>query len=250
LAADPKQLALQAVSRALVDPTPKVMHGAKGKPCFFEAATAPMKQAATHCLENRWVEGTGVFVGGGKSKKELFRVTPAGIKTALEKSEPAQLLGDAVGYLERSVKEVEGLRASVDAMLAGVRSQKDLVHQLFERIKPPDVERLLQGFKQDGKTGTHPTAGKDWLQDVLGYLVEYKRRNPMANCPLPELFRNVAGPRGLTIGQFHDGLRDLASRGQLRLHPHTGAAYQLQDEQYALVAGQEIKYYAEPIGNP
>src|SRR5713226_3782172 len=78
LAADPKQLALQAISRALVDPTPKVMQGSKGKPCFFEGSSAALKQAAVHCLENRWVEGTGVFVGTGKSKKELFQVTPAG----------------------------------------------------------------------------------------------------------------------------------------------------------------------------
>src|SRR5260370_36518994 len=102
------------------------MQGSKGKPCFFEGSSAALKQAAIHCLENRWVEGTGEFVGTGKSKKELFRVTPAGIKTALEKSEPTQLLADAVGDLERSVKALKGLSASVDARLAGVRNHKDL----------------------------------------------------------------------------------------------------------------------------
>jgi hypothetical protein len=49
----------------------------------------------------------------------------------------------------------------------------------------------------------------------------------------------------MSIGQFHDGVRQLAAAGKIALHPFTGAAYQLRDEQYALLAGQEIKYYVE-----
>lgn len=51
----------------------------------------------------------------------------------------------------------------------------------------------------------------------------------------------------LTIGQYHDMIRGLVKAGQVKLHPFTGAAYQLQDEEYAMVSGQEIKYYAERI---
>jgi hypothetical protein len=250
---DPRQLALQAVSRALADPRPKVLHGTKDKPGFFDSAAAGPKQAAKLCVENQWVVGTGQFTGTGKSKKELFQMTPAGIKAALENNEPAQLLGDAVGYLERNVKELEGLKERIDAMLAGLRNQKELVNGLFERLKPPDVEGILQGFKHR-ETPVLPvssappaTSNHDWLNDALNYLEEQRRRNPLAHCTLPELFRKVAERRHLTIGQFHDGLRELASRGQLRLHPFTGSAHQLQEEQYALIAGQEIKYYAERI---
>jgi hypothetical protein len=53
----------------------------------------------------------------------------------------------------------------------------------------------------------------------------------------------------LTIGQFHDGLRRLVEKGQVRLHAFTGAAYTLQEDHLALVAGQEIKYYAESIAS-
>jgi hypothetical protein len=39
----------------------------------------------------------------------------------------------------------------------------------------------------------------------------------------------------------------LVQQRRIRLHAFTGAAYQLQEEQFALVAGQEIKYYAERL---
>ena len=89
----------------------------------------------------------------------------------------------------------------------------------------------------------------DWRVSALESLADYQRRHPYGHCPLPELFHRVAEPRGMSIGQFHDGLRRLVQESQIRLHPFTGAAYQLQEEQYALVAGQEIKYYAERLPN-
>ena len=96
----------------------------------------------------------------------------------------------------------------------------------------------------------HPAApADDWLEEAMKYLEDHQRRNPFGNCPLPELYHRVAEPRGLTIGQFHDGLRRLVERRQVRLHPFTGAAYQLNEEQYALVAGQEIKYYVERLAH-
>lgn len=64
---------------------------------------------------------------------------------------------------------------------------------------------------------------------------------------MPELFRSVAAPRGRSIGQFHDDIRSLADAGAIVLHPWTGPMYQLQDEQYALLKGQEIKYYVELV---
>ncbi len=87
----------------------------------------------------------------------------------------------------------------------------------------------------------------DWHVEMRHYLLDYKRQHPYAYCPLSELYQVVVEPLGVTIGQFHDALRDMARQKTLRLHPFTGAPYQLQDEQYALVLGQEIKYYAEPL---
>jgi hypothetical protein len=249
-AVDPRQLALQALSRAVADPAPKVLFGSAKAPGFFTGSGKPAKQAAQYCQDQGWLEGTGRFEGKGKSRKELFRVSPAGIKEALANSEPVVLLGDARSYLEQNVGHLRAIKTRIDETLPALEQHRQLVDRLLERLKPPELERLLQAPRPEALPGRLPTPPSDWLDAALDYLRDYRRRNPLGDCPLPDLFHHVAEPRSLTIGQFHDGLRRLVQHGQVRLHPFTGAAYTLKEEQYALVAGQEIKYYAEPVASP
>jgi hypothetical protein len=245
--APPEVLALQALAGALADPAPKLLHGTKGR-SIFEGAGQPAKQAAQYCLEHAWLEPTGQFEGKGKSRKELYRISAAGIRQVLEKSEPATLLGKSLAFLERNGEELRAIGAKVDAALASLLNQKTMVTALRDRLQPPDLESLLAKFTSSASAGTGHTAGPpEWLPSVLEYLGTRQRSNPYGHCPLPELFHRVAEPRGLSIGQFHDGLRELVRQRQLRLHAFTGAAYQLEEEHYALVAGQEIKFYAERV---
>jgi hypothetical protein len=65
------------------------------------------------------------------------------------------------------------------------------------------------------------------------------------DCPLPELYQKASEMvPGLTIGHFHDGLRQLHDRQQIYLHPWTGPLYDLPQPPYALLIGHEIAYYA------
>ena len=100
-----------------------------------------------------------------------------------------------------------------------------------------------------------------WRDELYEYLSEsqlaiwehlrtYQAQVPVGHCPLPELFRDVAEPLDLSIGQFHDCLRMLAAEKQIRLHAFAGAAFQYRDEQYGLMLGQELKFYAEPLVGP
>jgi hypothetical protein len=239
-AADPQKLALQALAQALVGPGSKVLHGSKGKPCFFVGAAAAMKQAAQFCQEKGWLEPTGEFEGTGKTRKELFRITQAGIQETLANSEPVLLLQGALANLQ----QIAGLKEKVDQTLDSLKKQEGLIRTLLDRFTPPDFKALLANVANPAQATSAPTFP---AQNVLDYLADYQRRNPYGHCPLPELFHRVAEPVGLTIGQFHDGLRWLVQGKRILLHPFTGAAYQLEDEQYALVAGQEIKYYAERV---
>jgi len=240
----PEALALQALSRALANASPKVLHAAKGKG-IFEGSGQPAKLAAQHCLDHGWLEPTGQFEGKGKTRKELFRISTAGIKQVLERSEPVTLLGDSLAFLERNGAELHAIRAKVEEALASLQNQKTMMTTLRERLQPPDLESLLQRARSGNGSPPQVAAPADWLPAALEYLDSHQRRSPYSHCPLPELFHRVAEPRGVSIGQFHDGLRELVRQRQVRLHAFTGAAYQLEEEQYALVAGQEIKYYAE-----
>jgi len=86
-----------------------------------------------------------------------------------------------------------------------------------------------------------------WRAEAIPFLREYQARHLMAFCSLPDLFRSVVEKHGMTIGQFHDGIRDLVKEGQLRLHPFSGARSALEHDEYALVAQREIMYYVEAI---
>lgn len=80
-----------------------------------------------------------------------------------------------------------------------------------------------------------------WFDDALRYLSKHRANCWTGDCPMPELYRAVASH--LTIGQFHDGLRELQRQGRIRFGAFAGAMYTLEDGQYAMVLGQEIKFY-------
>jgi hypothetical protein len=75
----------------------------------------------------------------------------------------------------------------------------------------------------------------------------YQARHLQALCSLPDLYVNVVQKRGVSIGQFHDGIRELVQAGQIRLHPFSGPRSALEREEYALVMNREIMYYAEKL---
>jgi hypothetical protein len=210
-----------------------VLFGTATKPGIFIGGAAANKQAAQMCLDRGWLEATGTFEGKGKSAKETYRITAAGARHALEESEPVKLLNEAT----QSLKQLAGLKDKIEATLTIMASVRD-------RLKPPDLSKLMPAVAP--ALAVPPLSATDgWLPAALAHLGDYQKAHPYGLCPLPELFAQVARPRGLSIGRFHDGLRQLVGEGRVRLHPFTGAAYTLENEQYALVAGQEIKYYAQ-----
>ena len=90
-----------------------------------------------------------------------------------------------------------------------------------------------------------PATEQNWTKSILSYLQRWQASRTSEDCPLPELFKNAcqAAP-GLTIGQFHDGLRRLYDQQQIYLHPWTGPLYEVPEPPYALLVGHEIAYYA------
>ena len=62
-----------------------------------------------------------------------------------------------------------------------------------------------------------------WGADALATLTTARLAEPIGECPLPELFGAVRGKHaGLTVRDFHDGLRRLADNRAIRLTPWAG----------------------------
>lgn len=242
--ADPQLLARQALSRAVADPVPRPLHGTAAKPGIFTGTAQPAKAAARLALDANWFEPSGKFEGKGKTRKELYRITLAGVRDAIEQGESAELLRDMLAALDRKQQQLEGINREMSALRGLLQQQTGALQELLKKHRIPDVTAIL-ATPNAPATSSPGAPGNGWLTEAVTYLRGYRDRNPYGNCPLPELYHSVAAPHKISIGQFHDGIRQLVAEQKVRLHPFTQAAFQLRDEQYALLAGQEIKYYVE-----
>jgi hypothetical protein len=107
------------------------------------------------------------------------------------------------------------------------------------RRNPKKLDTLAQAKAE-------PTPS-NWRDEALAYLQAFQARHLQAFCSLPDLYANVVKRHGVSIGQFHNGIRVLVRAGEIRLHPFSGSRSALEREDYALVAGQEIMYYVERL---
>ena len=277
------ELALEALTSLLVDPTPKVLHGSKTVAGIFKGAGKNDKASAQFCLQNRWLEPTGQFAVKGRSRKELFRITVEGIQAVLNQSESATLLGSLKSGLEqlnsRVREQTEVVQNSLNEMLGvlrpwlnGIPSFQKAVDQLEEQLKPPDIEEIMRRLTSATTPGPSPplspaedglptraTAAArgngrgavqpeefDWLDEVVGMVDEQQRRNAYQRLTLPEIYEKLRSRHPeLSLGQYQDGLRQLHEAKRIRLGPYTQALATLPDPRNALYLDREVKYYAE-----
>jgi hypothetical protein len=81
-------------------------------------------------------------------------------------------------------------------------------------------------------------------EEVRRLVAELTSAAPLRSVPLGELYHELLARLGpVTLGQFHDALRDLAAASAVRLSPWTGAMYQLQEPECCLILGREIMAY-------
>jgi hypothetical protein len=84
-----------------------------------------------------------------------------------------------------------------------------------------------------------------WAADVLTYLDRRAKSGSATGCPLPELFAALRDRRpGLSLGEFHVGLRRLGDYRAIALTPFTGPPDALPEPEYALLDGATVLYYA------
>jgi hypothetical protein len=259
-AAGMDELILEAMERALADPSPRKLHGTKTNPGIFLSSTAPAKTAAQRCLEQGLIEQ----VAEQKSKTKavpLYGITPAGITYLLERDPARQLLAATRDGVERLAQATAEWQQTLVQVQDQVSRLRQVVQDAAGRVRPPDLTGLLAGLQQARvaipaaapQTMVSPRPAADGVSpdvsaELLRYLQQHKRQSPLRPVELPQLFR-VARSRqpSLTLGQFHDVLRRLAEAGQLRLSPFTQAMYQLPEPECAMIVGREVMYYAECV---
>lgn len=258
-----EELILGAIERALADPSPRKLHGTKASPGIFLASSAAAKAAAQRCLDLGLIAACGEQRTRSK-RTPLYGIAPTGVQYLLEHDPLRQLLAtthDGVARLAQTSADCQQTLARVQQQ---VTKLQEAVQSATSRLQPPNIEKMLAAVSAArgaaatvpgaaaGSTAASPArsaAPHAGLAAALAaHLQQHKRDAPLRPLDLPQLFRFAQSRQpALSLGSFHDAVRQLADAGQLRLSPFTQAMYQLPEPQYAMIVGREIMYYVEGV---
>ncbi len=228
------QMVLSALSRAVADPEGLPLHGGKTASGLFPA-TAGGKQAARRCLDEGYLRPLEP-----SSPKPRCTITDKGLTYLLTQVSPRQVLEDFVRVLEARQGQFDFFLAAAreaHTCLDALKTNAETVLRYVIRgEKPAGLSALFSSFRNDGAAAE---------TTILTHLAGWIDTGAAEDCPLPDLYRRCAeAVPGLSIGRFHDTLRQLQQTEQIYLHPWTGPLYDLPEPPFALLVGHEIAYYA------
>ena len=236
-----KLMFLDALGRAVREPAGVSLFATRTNAGLFPTTSAG-KQAAQRCKELGYLDVRSTEFKG-KSPSEVCAITEKGLAFLLSQVNPRQVLEDLVHALGARQAQVE--------QLVSAASQTQATLAAFKTIAEKVLHRLEEGSAVGGQGSNHcllapdPSPLTPLVQDaILSCLAQWQAARNSEDCPLPELLRRSrsTGP-GLSLGQFHDGLRVLHEHEQIYLHPWTGPLYDLPEPACAMLVGHEIVYY-------
>jgi DNA-binding PadR family transcriptional regulator len=229
------ELTLDALKRAIAGPGEHRLFRSGKLAGLFPSRAGTSADAALAALTDGLLE-TVRTEAKGKLIVEWVRVTAKGVAYVHDRDSPKAVL--------RELRAVIGAtRAGVPAWMDDARREVTAVAEKFDRqaaemLKRLDalaerVEAALWRAEAAGLSVPDPVAKVvPWAVDALAYLDRRSAAGASGPCPLGELFRAVPG---LTVPDFHAGLRRLHDVRAVRLTP----GGDVPDPEYALIVGAE-----------
>jgi hypothetical protein len=246
------QLLISALSRAATEPAGLPLHPASRVQGLFPSTMAG-KQAAQRSVADGYLRPNTVAApvsvttvsepGSARAMKpaaETFVLTDNGLSFLLSQTSPRPILEDFVRVLEARHTQASTLLTIARQMLGELSAFRTMAERVLERIREPGY--VWPPVESEDVAAPCP----DYEALVLNLLVQHRKSTGSGeDCPLPELFRMAreAAPT-LTVGGFHDTLRQLSDASRIYLHPWTGPLYDLPEPAYALLVGHVVAYYA------
>lgn len=227
------QLMLDALSRAVTEPTGLPLFGNKSSPGLF-VATSAARFAAQRCLDDALVRVLR-SEPRGKSTQEICAITDKGLNYLLTQVSPRQVLEDLVRAVESRQAQMNELVQAGRQAQASLEGLKAVAQQALQELRQrPELPPIKAA----------DSAADAWLEAALTHLQKWHGGGSSEDCPLPELYGKLRQEYpALTIGQFHDGLRQLHEQAKIYLHPWTGPLCDLPQPPLALLIGHVIAYY-------
>lgn len=246
------RLLLDALCRAAAEPAGLALLTGKSEPGLFPLS-ARAKSVAERCKSEGYLQVIRTEPRG-KTTREICVLTEKGRDYLLLQSHPRQVLEDFVRLLETRRGEVTTLLETVRGMLAGLQSIQSAVETILPRLQESHSNgTAINGVPSMNGTATHhaPVATLTTF-DADALIAEMKAKlaewhasaGASQDCPLPELFRKLEVAEPVSLGRFHDCLRQLNEENLISLNPWTGPLYAMPEPTFALLVGHGIMYYA------
>lgn len=211
----------------------------------------------------RWTKGDGEGSGEGKEKKMDGKPTtgPSGIEEAIvafvNRWAEKKTVGCQFNVMWEEMKKThpqmtigtfqDALRKLSEAGRVRLGGWPRMLDDMPQPQLAFFVSSKVMYYAHPGEVKGHevkPVPAKDdWLEQVVSRVDEFTRRHPSASYPLPELYKKVVEPLGVSVGEYHEGLRRLSREGRVRLVEWTQPLRTMPDDRFALIAGGEIRYY-------
>jgi hypothetical protein len=231
--------------------TPGLFPGGKGGQALLERA-----------LTLELVERCAAPPPTGKKKAAaapLVRVTPKGRDWALQQLKPREAL-EGLHAIFRNQNEL--LRPG-GAELETIQSQLGVLQQSFEQVQQAIArassrrEQELAGLgatvrvvlsilgQLTAEGASVPAPAHPAVDAEAESFVRRWQQERHTDCPLPDLYHHLCKHSpGLSIGAFHDLLRDLHRTGRVRLGGWSGPLDRLPEPELALFISSKVMYDA------
>lgn len=214
---------IAGLSRALTDPSVDLLHGHREQIGLFPS-NASGRKAAQQCKDAGFLKVVRTEKRG-RSTLEHCVLTKEGARHLLTHTESHQILEDFVRAVELRESQLDTLLEHTQQLQAEMRQLSQSACAYLHHLN-------------GGNSSSD-------LQETLLQMLQQRQQRATGDCPLPELFANLREKDAqLTIGKFHDALRQLTQQEVIYLHPWTGPLYEMPDPRCALLIGHEIAYYA------
>jgi hypothetical protein len=213
---------------------------------LFPGRTGVGGEAAARALREGLLEVVRTETKG-KSTIEWARLTPRGVTFLKDHESPVRILEELRSALRTAREGIPAWQAEMRLNLQALAEQITREGQRYlENLEAlgrrvDDALRRLEEARP--RLPEELAAAIPWAADALAYL-ELRCGTSAGGCPLPEVFAALSDRHaGLSIPDFHDGLRRLREHRVLRLLPYTGEPGDIQAE-YALLDGGAWLYFA------
>ncbi len=239
------QVLLDALKDALAQPGEQRLYRSGKIPGIFASRLGLNAEAVARALKEGLIEVRSDM--RGKTLIEFARVTNKGVDFIHEQESPARAMDELRAVLKMTEEGIpvwmQGIRQELNALGQRLTDEVQAVTHRLEVLS----QRVLESLRRHD--ATQPTLPEDaaaqvpWGQEVVGYLERRRETGVINHCSLPELFRAVTEKQpGLSIPDFHAGLRLLHDRGVLRLLAADDPRA-IQEPEYALPTGAQVYYY-------